>query len=68
MRMYGAGPALAPRLMAELGDVRRFHSITALAAFSGIDAPPYQSGIRIEKFHIFLYSKLIPTKKKGHEP
>jgi transposase len=30
--------------MAEIGDVRRFHSKSALVAFAGIDAPPYQSG------------------------
>jgi len=30
--------------MAEIGDVRRFHSKKALVAFAGIDAPPYQSG------------------------
>jgi hypothetical protein len=27
--------------MAEIGDVRRFHSKKALVAFAGIDAPPY---------------------------
>ena len=30
--------------MAEIGDVRRFHSKTASVAFAGIDASPYQSG------------------------
>ena len=44
MQMYGVGPVLGPQLMAEIGDVRRFHSKKALVAFSGIDAPPYQSG------------------------
>ena len=44
MQMYGVGPALGPQLMAEIGDVRRFHSKSALVAFAGIDAPPYQSG------------------------
>ena len=34
----------APRLIAEIGDVRRFHSKRALIAYAGIDAPPYQSG------------------------
>jgi len=42
--MEGVGPILAPRLIAEIGDVRRFHSGKALIAFAGIDAPPYQSG------------------------
>lgn len=44
MGMYGVGPSLGPQLMAEIGDVRRFHSKSALVAFAGIDAPPYQSG------------------------
>ena len=42
--MKGVGDVLAPRLIAEIGDVRRFHSGSALIAFAGIDAPPYQSG------------------------
>lgn len=44
MSMFGAGPSLGPQLMAEIGDVRRFHSKKALVAFAGIDAPPCQSG------------------------
>jgi transposase len=44
MKMYGVGPTLGPQLMAEIGDVRRFHSKKALVAFAGIDAPPHQSG------------------------
>ncbi len=44
MKMFGVGPSLGPQLMAEIGDVRRFHSKKALVAFAGIDAPPYQSG------------------------
>lgn len=42
--MKGVGIVLAPRLIAEIGDVRRFHSGSALVAFAGIDSPPYQSG------------------------
>ena len=40
MGMFGIGPILGPQLMAEIGDVRRFHSKKALVAFAGIDAPP----------------------------
>ena len=43
-QMYGTGPTLGPQLMAEIGDVRRFHSKKALVAFAGIDAPPNDSG------------------------
>jgi len=42
--MNGVGDVLAPRLMAEIGDVRRFHSGSALIAYAGIDSPPFQSG------------------------
>lgn len=42
--MNGVGDKLAPRLIGEIGDVRRFHSGKALIAYAGIDAPPYQSG------------------------
>ena len=38
------GDTLAPHLIAEIGDVRRFHNKRALIAYAGIDAPPYQSG------------------------
>ncbi len=42
--MGGVGDVLAPKLIADIGDVRRFHSSKALIAYAGIDAPPYQSG------------------------
>jgi len=42
--MKGVGDVLASRLIAEIGDVRRFHSGSALVAFAGIDSSPYQSG------------------------
>ena len=42
--MEGVGETLAPRLIGEIGDVRKFYSGKALIAYAGIDAPPYQSG------------------------
>ena len=42
--MGGVGEVLAPKLIAEVGDVRRFHSGKALIAYAGIDTPPYESG------------------------
>jgi transposase len=42
--MHGVGDVLAPRLIAEIGDVLRFHSASALIAYAGIDSPPFQSG------------------------
>lgn len=44
MKMFGVGPTLGPQLMAEIGDVRRFHSKKALVAFAGLDSPPNDSG------------------------
>ena len=38
------GDALTAGIIAEIGDVTRFHSKHALIAYAGIDAPPYQSG------------------------
>ena len=42
--MFGVGKILAPQLMAEIGDTRRFKNRRAITAFAGLDAPPYQSG------------------------
>lgn len=38
------GDVLAPRIIAEIGDVRRFSNKHSLIAYAGIDSPPYQSG------------------------
>ena len=42
--MAGVGDRLGPVILAETGDIRRFHSGKALNAYAGNDAPPYQSG------------------------
>ncbi len=42
--MKGVGPKTCSRLIAEIGDIRRFKSASSLIAFCGIDTPPYQSG------------------------
>ena len=42
--MNGVGDRLGPVILAETGDIRRFHSAKALNSFAGNDAPPYQSG------------------------
>ena len=42
--LKGVGDKLAPRLIAEIGDVRKFTSAKALNAYAGNDAPPHQSG------------------------
>ena len=43
--MNGVGDRLGPVILAEIGDIRRFHSAKALNSFDGNDAPPYQSGL-----------------------
>ena len=42
--MNGVGDTLASKLIAEIGDVRRFRCGSCLVAYAGIDAPPFQSG------------------------
>ena len=44
MKMFGVGPTLGPQLMAEIGNIHRFHSKKALVAFAGLDSPPNDSG------------------------
>ena len=43
--MPGIGAVLAVRLIAEVGDINRFHSPNALIAYAGLDSPPHQSGL-----------------------
>jgi transposase len=42
--MNGVGDVLAPRLTAEIGDVRRLRCGNCLVAYAGIDSPPFQPG------------------------
>ena len=42
--MPGCGKKLTGRLIAEIGDVRRFKNAGSLIAYAGLDVPPYQSG------------------------
>jgi len=44
LSMYGVGEITAAQLMAELGDVRRFHNRGAIVAFAGIDPEVNESG------------------------
>ena len=58
--MYGAGELTAAQLIAEIGDVRRFHTGRALVAYAGIDPLPHQSG---------TYDKAsTKTSKRGSAP
>lgn len=40
----GCGKKLTSRIIAEIGDIRRFKNAGSLIAYAGLDAPPYQSG------------------------
>ena len=57
MEMKGVGPSLGPQLIAEIGDVTRFHSKGALAAFAGVDPGVNESGTYVQKS--------VPTSKRG---
>jgi transposase len=43
-KISGCGKKLTSRVIAEVGDVRRFKNAGSLIAYAGLDAPPYQSG------------------------
>lgn len=42
--MEGCGNKLTSRIISEIGDIRRFKNAGSIIAYSGLDAPPYQSG------------------------
>lgn len=57
MELKGVGPSLGPQLIAEIGDVTRFHSKGALTAFAGVDPGVNESGTYAQKS--------VPTSKRG---
>ena len=42
--MPGCGKKLTSRVIAEIGDIRRFKNAGSIIAYAGLDAPQYQSG------------------------
>lgn len=62
--MAGVGDRLAPRLIAEIGDVRRFTSGKALNAYAGNDAPPHQSG-QFESQNRHISKRGAPALRKA---
>ena len=64
MAMYGVGDSLGPKLMAEIGDVRRFATKRALVAYAGIDPEPSQSGKRDTKSNA-ISRKGVPEIRKA---
>lgn len=67
MAMKGVGATLCPRLIAEIGDVRRFHNGSALVAYAGIDAPPYESGSFIASQRSISKRGAPELRKTGYE-
>ena len=65
--MNGIGEVLAPKLIAEIGDVRRFHSGKALIAYAGIDTPPYESGQFIGSNRTITKRGSAALRKVGYE-
>ena len=65
--MGGVGDVLAPKLIAEIGDVRRFHSGKALIAYAGIDTPPYESGQFIGSNRKITKRGSAALRKVGYE-
>lgn len=65
--MGGVGDVLAPRLIAEIGDIRKLHNAKALVACAGIDPPPYESGQFVGS-HRKITKRGSPTLRKiGYE-
>jgi transposase len=64
MAMYGVGDSLGPKLIAEIGDVRRFAGKRALVAYAGIDPEPSQSGKRNTKSNS-ISRKGVPEIRKA---
>ncbi len=56
MSMFGVGQVLGSQLIAEIGDVSRFHNKKALVGFAGLDSPPKDSG---------KFSADLPISKRG---
>ena len=65
--MGGVGECLAPRLIAEIGDVRRLHSGHALIALAGIDPPPYASGQFVDTHRKISKRGSAILRKIGYE-
>ena len=62
--MNGVGDRLGPVILAEIGDIRRFHSGKALNAYAGNDAPPYQSG-QVESRNHHISKRGNPALRKA---
>ena len=65
--MPGVGIKLTSRVIAEIGDIRRFKNAGSLIAYAGLDAPPYQSGqFKATNIHISKRGNKY-LRKTGYE-
>ena len=66
-KIPGVGKKLTSRVIAEVGDERRFKNAGSLIAYAGLDAPPYQSGqFEATKRHISKRGNKY-LRKTGYE-
>lgn len=65
--MNGVGDVLAPKLIAEISDIRRFHNEKALIAYAGIDTPPYESGQFVGSNRKITKRSSAALRKVGYE-
>ena len=59
-KIPGVGKKLTSRVIAEVGDIRRFKNAGSLIAYAGLDAPPYQSG-QFEATNRHILNEVINT-------
>ena len=52
-KMSGVGRKIRSRIIAEIGDIKKYKNANSLIATAGIDTPPYQSGnFKADNIHI----------------
>ena len=60
---FGVGDILGPQLMAEIGNIYRFHKKGSLVCFAGLESSPYQSG-KFQTTHRAVSKKGSPHLRK----
>lgn len=65
--MPGVGDKLAPRLIAEIGNIKRYHNKKALIAYAGIDSPPFESGQFVSNKRRISKRGSVLLRKTGYE-
>lgn len=65
--MPGVGNVLAPRLIAKIGDIKKFRNKKALIAYAGIDSPPFESVQFVANKRRISKSDSALLRKTGYE-